>query len=111
MDKQVIINILKTINYPNYSRDIVSFGIVDDILISDNNILLSLKLSAEEEIIQKIKNNIISTLRNNFKDIEVEIKIQNIESPKLNVSSPERYRFPKMMMILLHSKKKQSEKY
>ena len=46
MDKQVIIDILKTINYPNYSRDIISFGIVDDVLISDNNILLSLKLSA-----------------------------------------------------------------
>ena len=87
MDKQVIIDILKTINYPNYSRDIISFGIVDDVLISDNNILLSLKLSAEEEIIQQIKNNIISTLKNKFKDIEVEIKIQNIENQKLNVSS------------------------
>ena len=37
---------------------IISFGIVDDILISDNNISLNLKLAAEKHIIEKIKNDI-----------------------------------------------------
>ena len=58
MNKQIITDILKKINYPNYSRDIVSFGIVNEILISDNNIIIILNLGAEDSIINKIENDI-----------------------------------------------------
>ena len=44
MNKELIINELKKINYPGYSRDIISFGIVHEILIEDSTINISLKL-------------------------------------------------------------------
>ena len=34
-----ITNVLKTIKYPGFSRDIVSFGIIDKISIDPNNTL------------------------------------------------------------------------
>ena len=49
MNKDDIIKILKTINYPNYSRDIISFGIVTNIEISKDILIIDLKLSAEEK--------------------------------------------------------------
>ena len=42
MDKDAIISLLKQINYPGYNRDIVSFGIVNEIKISDNSISIKL---------------------------------------------------------------------
>ena len=49
MDKDAIISLLKQINYPGYNRDIVSFGIISDLQISENNN----KLNAPEKIIRK----------------------------------------------------------
>ena len=33
MNKNKILELLKTVNYPGFSRDIVSFGMVDDVSI------------------------------------------------------------------------------
>ena len=73
MNKDDIIKILKTINYPNYSRDIVSFGIVTNIEISKDILIIDLKLSAEENILDKIKIDISSALRDHFSDIKINI--------------------------------------
>ena len=38
MNSQEIYNLLKEIKYPGFSRDIVSFGIIDDLKIENNNL-------------------------------------------------------------------------
>jgi len=87
MNKQIITDILKKINYPNYSRDIVSFGIVNEILISDNNIIIILNLGAEDSIINKIKNDISFSLNKQFPNISIDIKIQETKKNNLNITS------------------------
>ena len=53
-----IIEVLKTINYPGYNRDIVSFGIVQDIVISGNSVVLKLNIQADQTIIDRLQNDL-----------------------------------------------------
>ena len=80
-----ISEVLKTIQYPGFSRDIVSFGIIKKIRI-DNNILsidISLDTNNSEnkdiindEIIQKITNKF------NFESVEVNFKTNSSSEKK-----------------------------
>ena len=38
MNKDTIIEILKGVHYPGYSRDIISFGIIEDVIINESDI-------------------------------------------------------------------------
>ena len=58
MNKNIIIEALKEILYPGYSRDIVSLGIVENINIDNNIITITLRLSTNNEIKENIENNI-----------------------------------------------------
>ena len=74
MNSQEIYNLLKEIKYPGFSRDIVSFGIVDDLKIENNNLKLFLKLfSVTESVKDEIINRIKKVLKNYFDDISIEI--------------------------------------
>jgi ATP-binding protein involved in chromosome partitioning len=56
-----VLNILKNVRYPGYSRDIVSFGFVKKVEVDDKgNVVISLKISSKdqskkEEILKKVK--------------------------------------------------------
>ncbi len=74
--KTNIIEKLKTISYPGFNRDIVSFGIIKDILIRKNNaidFILSVKTDNDKhkEIIKKSIRNLISD-EFQFEDINIE---------------------------------------
>ena len=58
MDKDAIISLLKQINYPGYNRDIVSFGIVNEINKFDvKNIDIRASSSAiNEKMLENLKN-------------------------------------------------------
>ena len=76
--KEDIIDILKNVKYPGYSRDIVSFGIIKDIQIHNNDvtIILSFK-SNNEEIINQL-NSIVKAEINakaNIDKLKVEIDV------------------------------------
>ena len=75
MNKEDIILKLKQIKYPGYNRDIVSFGIVKDLTLSDSSINLELTLQAEDTIIDQIRSNIYSILKQNFNNLEINIKL------------------------------------
>jgi len=47
--REEIQNILKEVNYPGFSRDIVSFGMVKDILIQGVHINISLQINSDNE--------------------------------------------------------------
>lgn len=49
MNQSDVLEILKTIQYPGFSRDIVSFGMVDNIQIKDKSLVLTLKLSTQQQ--------------------------------------------------------------
>ena len=47
MKKRQILKLLEQVKYPGFSRDIVSFGMIGNIAISDQNIELTLNISTE----------------------------------------------------------------
>jgi ATP-binding protein involved in chromosome partitioning len=74
MKKSEVLELLKTIKYPGFSRDIVSFGIIDKIEIVDKNISIELKIPTQNE---DIKQEIIDNVRQNLEAVSQfdEIKI------------------------------------
>ena len=75
MDKDRIISLLKQINYPGYNRDIVSFGIINNLSLTDNQLLLQLNLQADTKIISNIKHSIQNILKEEFPNLEIKIEI------------------------------------
>ena len=72
MTKQEILDLLKTINYPGYSRDIISFGVVEDIDIQDKNIALRLNIPTQND---EIRNQILLNIQ---QKIESDTDFENI---------------------------------
>ena len=50
--REQIIKILKGVNYPGFNRDIVSFGLVKDILVEDSKVTLSIVLPKPDQKLQ-----------------------------------------------------------
>jgi len=50
MNKEEILNLLKKISYPGFSRDIVSFGMVNDILVDQNKVQITLKIKSDNQV-------------------------------------------------------------
>ena len=73
MTKDQVLKILSQINYPGFSRDIVSFGLIDDISVSDENVRVTLKISAEkskqEEMYKRVRDELESLGK--FKNVDV----------------------------------------
>ena len=86
MNKNIIIEALKEILYPGYSRDIVSFGIVENINIDNNIITITLRLSTNNEIKENIENNIHLNLNKKFPEFKIKI-ICNQSNQEVNLSS------------------------
>ena len=49
MNKDKVLELLKTIQYPGFSRDIVSFGMVRDIIIDDDSVSIILQIKTQQE--------------------------------------------------------------
>ena len=47
MDKDKVKEILSKINYPGFSRDIVSFGMVSGLEINPNEIIINLSITSQ----------------------------------------------------------------
>lgn len=72
MTKEEVLKKLATINYPGFSRDIISFGMVKDTEIIDDRIVITLNISTKNEdkkteVIKAIK----TILKNGFNEVEV----------------------------------------
>ncbi len=76
MNKSEVLELLKTIKYPGFSRDIISFGIIDKIEIIEKNISLELKIPTQNE---DVKKEIIDKIRHNLESVSQfdEIKIDS----------------------------------
>ena len=83
LTKEKIIDLLKTIKYPGFSRDIISFGLIKDIKIQDKNINLTLSLkSNNEELIKEVTQDIESLLKQHLdiKNLDINIELQKLDS-------------------------------
>lgn len=76
MNKSEVLELLKTIKYPGFSRDIISFGIIDKIEIVEKKIAVQLKIPTKNE---DVKKEIIDNVRQNLEAVAQfdEIKIDS----------------------------------
>lgn len=78
MDKNQILEKLKTINYPGFNRDIVSFGMVKDVVIDKNNITIILSISSQNE---EKKNQLVKQISESIQKDKFDIKIKVLDQP------------------------------
>ena len=59
MSEQLIIELLKNVNYPGFSRDIVSFGLVHEARMENDTALVKIEInSADPKLPLKLKEDI-----------------------------------------------------
>lgn len=80
MDQSQILDILKTIQYPGFSRDIVSFGMIEKIHVEGKSLTVTLKLSTQQ---QDKKDTVIRLVKEKLESAGAfdSIKITQIEGP------------------------------
>ena len=87
MTQEHVSNLLKSINYPGFSRDIVSFGIVKGIQVSENQISVNLAIATQnQEHIKSIRDDIerVLTSETGITDIQVDFDIQPVKQAPTN---------------------------
>ncbi len=76
MTRDDVMEVLKTVNYPGYSRNIVSFGMVTDVVISGNNAKVILAVaSSNEEQKAKLAASVKSALSERLELSRVEVEM------------------------------------
>ena len=79
--------LLKSINYPGFSRDIVSFGIVKGIQVSENKISVNLAIATQnQEHIKSIRDDIerVLTSETGITNIQVDFDVQPVKQAPTN---------------------------
>ncbi|HON07818.1 MAG TPA: Mrp/NBP35 family ATP-binding protein [Verrucomicrobiota bacterium] len=87
MDKENILNALKNVKYPGYSRDIVSFGLVKGIKAENGKAEITLSLTTNNaEIINQLRKDCESAILNipGIKEVVVEISHPNQQHSQQN---------------------------
>ncbi|MBC8323491.1 MAG: Mrp/NBP35 family ATP-binding protein [Candidatus Marinimicrobia bacterium] len=84
MNKQDVLDLLKKINYPGFSRDIVSFGMVENITVDGNSVSVVLKITTDKDdkkqaVLEAVNNVLQST--NTFEQIDVTLSEQGHTPP------------------------------
>lgn len=79
-----VLEVLKTIIYPNFEKDIVSFGFVKNITLHENKLALLFDIpSSSDEVAQKLNEEAISKLKAlGIEDIHIDIKTPPKQQPK-----------------------------
>jgi ATP-binding protein involved in chromosome partitioning len=76
MDKEKILNHLKKVNYPGFSRDIVSFGLVNEVTFNDGKACVKIEISSSDQKLPIIlKNQVEEVLKQETEIIETEVNI------------------------------------
>ncbi len=76
MENQKILEILKTVNYPGFNRDIVSFGIIKEINFDNGIVVVSVDVKTDNKShIKELHDSIKNTLEKNENIDEVKIQI------------------------------------
>ena len=74
MNKENVIDKLKTINYPGFSRDIVSFGMVKDVIVDEKAVIVYLNITSQNEAKkQEVVKNLKQVLSEYFVKVSIEI--------------------------------------
>ena len=88
MDNAQILELLKSVKYPGFSRDIVSFGLIKEITIKDNAINIDIALKTQnQDSKDKVIADIETKLSNHFKEVNIQIINESPNNPQSNPSA------------------------
>ena len=77
MNKEQVLDHLKSINYPGFSRDIVSFGMVKDVAINGDQVIVHLNISSQnEEKKQEVVGAVKKQLSGHFNTVNIELSAE-----------------------------------
>jgi len=89
MDNSQILELLKSVKYPGFTRDIVSFGIIKEITVDNDAIKIELALKTKnEDKKNEVVKSINQILSEHFKKIDIEIIDESPNKPKSNQTNP-----------------------
>ena len=88
MDNAQILELLKSVKYPGFSRDIVSFGLIKEITIKDDAINIDIALKTQnQDSKDKVIADIETKLSNHFKEVNIQIINESPNNPQSNPST------------------------
>ena len=88
MNKELISKLLSDIKYPGFSRDIISFGILKDVIIKGHSIELFLSINTnDEKIIKQISDDINAKINSYDSTLEVKLDISSNEKSTPNIGN------------------------
>ena len=88
MDNAQILELLKSVKYPGFSRDIVSFGLIKEITIKDDVINIDIALKTQnQDSRDKVIEDIETKLSNHFKEVNIQIINESPNNPQSNPSA------------------------
>ncbi|NQU27720.1 MAG: Mrp/NBP35 family ATP-binding protein [Candidatus Marinimicrobia bacterium] len=82
MNRDQIVELLKTVNYPGFSRDIISFGMVSEIKPAGDTVTVKLKiLTDQQEKIENVKAAVreVLTTKGGFSNVTIEMEDTSVK--------------------------------
>ena len=88
MNKELVLEFLENLQYPNLDKTLGYLKLIDEVEISDKNLKIVLSLVSKDSF-EKLKPTILEKLHNEFENIDLSLKAVNIEtsSPSANQTS------------------------
>jgi ATP-binding protein involved in chromosome partitioning len=104
MDKNEVLEILKTIKYPGFDKNIVDFKIVKDVKIEYSMVLVELSYKGEN---QDNYNTIVESIKSALSPHFREVYVKNVKESKKKAQNyvPEKLKLPVKKMIAITSGK------
>jgi ATP-binding protein involved in chromosome partitioning len=91
LNQETIVNALKSVKYPGFSRDIISFGLLKNAAVNEGAVSVSLQLTTpNQQIAQQLKAECEQTLRglSGVKLVHVEVNLPAGPAPAAAPNSP-----------------------
>ncbi len=90
LTKEQVIETLRQVNYPGYSRDIVSFGLIQKLNVSDDSIYVHLLVrSTDNTIGDKLKKEVQEKLQQEYPHLKHEVVAEVQEPPQFKATATE----------------------
>jgi ATP-binding protein involved in chromosome partitioning len=79
MNKKIILEKLKEVKYPGFSKDIVTFGFVKDVKVDDKKVDISLEITSSAN---EVKDEIVENIKKVLSEFDVNINLNAPQEPK-----------------------------
>jgi len=88
--KEAVVEALKEVNYPGFTRDIVSFGIVQKVDAGENSIHIHLLIKSNDtSIAQKIQEEVQKHLTSKFSGHDIQVQAETQQPPQFSAQASE----------------------